>query len=87
MGSIRQDDLRIVAEVDLPLVAGVLEIPVWDPLVRLVHWLLAAAIVTNGFILDPESRLHEFIGELYPRLRAAPPAKAAGQPWGPEPDA
>ncbi len=42
--------------------AGVLEIPVWDPLVRLVHWLLAAAIVTNGFILDPESRLHEFIG-------------------------
>lgn len=37
-------------------------ITVWDPLVRLIHWGLALAIVLNGFILDEEGALHEWVG-------------------------
>jgi cytochrome b len=37
-------------------------VPVWDPLVRLIHWLVVAAILLNGFVTDPESRLHEYVG-------------------------
>ncbi|MGH1407759.1 MAG: cytochrome b/b6 domain-containing protein [Rhodomicrobiaceae bacterium] len=37
-------------------------IMVWDPLVRLIHWNLAIAIILNGAIVDEESSLHEWIG-------------------------
>ncbi|MDP5308139.1 cytochrome b/b6 domain-containing protein [Paracoccus spongiarum] len=37
-------------------------VPVWDPLVRAVHWLLAATILVNGLLSDPESDLHETLG-------------------------
>ncbi len=37
-------------------------IMVWDPLVRLIHWSLAIAIILNGAIVDEESSLHEWIG-------------------------
>lgn len=37
-------------------------IMVWDPLVRLIHWVLALTILLNGFVLDGESALHEWIG-------------------------
>lgn len=37
-------------------------IMVWDPLVRLIHWSLAIAILLNGAIVDEESSLHEWIG-------------------------
>ena len=35
---------------------------VWDPLVRLIHWGLAATVLTNALIDDPESKLHETLG-------------------------
>lgn len=37
-------------------------VPVWDPLVRLIHWSLALCILLNGYVTDPESDLHEVIG-------------------------
>jgi len=37
-------------------------IMVWDPLVRLIHWSLAIAIILNGVIVDEESSLHEWMG-------------------------
>jgi cytochrome b len=42
--------------------AGIRVIPVWDPLVRTIHWSLVSAIVLNGFIVEEESRLHEYVG-------------------------
>lgn len=42
--------------------AGIQVIPVWDPLVRLIHWSVVAAIVLNGFVVEDESRVHEYIG-------------------------
>lgn len=41
---------------------GARNIMVWDPLVRLIHWSLAIAIIFNGAIVDEESSLHEWIG-------------------------
>ncbi len=41
---------------------GARNIMVWDPLVRLIHWSLAIAIILNGAIVDEESSLHEWIG-------------------------
>ena len=38
------------------------DIPVWDPLVRLIHWSLASAILLNSTIVDEESTVHEWIG-------------------------
>lgn len=35
---------------------------VWDPLVRLIHWSLALAVLLNGTIVEEESSLHEWIG-------------------------
>lgn len=35
---------------------------VWDPLVRLTHWIIAAAIVLNGFIIDEDALAHIWIG-------------------------
>ncbi|RMD92475.1 MAG: cytochrome B [Alphaproteobacteria bacterium] len=42
--------------------AGTREIAVWDPLVRLVHWGVALAILLNGAILDPEGKFHPWVG-------------------------
>ena len=38
------------------------DIPVWDPLVRLIHWTLALAILLNATIVEAESAIHEWIG-------------------------
>lgn len=35
---------------------------VWDPLVRASHWLIAAAVVLNGLIVEEESAAHIWIG-------------------------
>jgi cytochrome b len=35
---------------------------VWDPLVRFIHWGLAAAVLTNALLDDPDSKLHEALG-------------------------
>ena len=41
---------------------GARTIPVWDPLVRLIHWGLALTILVNAAVLDEESALHEWVG-------------------------
>lgn len=38
------------------------EVKVWDPFVRLFHWMLVLGIALNGLILDDESKLHNWIG-------------------------
>ncbi|MCB1367959.1 MAG: cytochrome b/b6 domain-containing protein [Rhodobacteraceae bacterium] len=35
---------------------------VWDPLVRLFHWLLVVCFTLNAFVLDDDSPAHEYIG-------------------------
>jgi cytochrome b len=35
---------------------------VWDPLVRLSHWTIAAAVLLNGLIIEDESLAHVWIG-------------------------
>jgi cytochrome b len=35
---------------------------VWDPLVRLFHWSLAACFVADAFFTNPEKNLHHYIG-------------------------
>lgn len=42
--------------------ASARDITVWDPLVRLIHWSLALAILLNGTIIEDESKAHELIG-------------------------
>ena len=42
--------------------AGIRTIPVWDPLVRLIHWSLVVTIILNGFVTEDESKLHEYVG-------------------------
>lgn len=41
--------------------AGAREILVWDPLVRLIHWSVAAAVLVNS-LNDADGVLHEWIG-------------------------
>ena len=41
---------------------GIQSIPVWDPLVRLIHWSLVTAILLNGFVTNPEKKVHEYVG-------------------------
>jgi cytochrome b len=38
------------------------EIRVWDPLVRIFHWLLVATFIVTWLTADEESRLHELAG-------------------------
>jgi cytochrome b len=38
------------------------EIRVWDPLVRIFHWLLVATFIVAWLTADEESRLHELAG-------------------------
>lgn len=35
---------------------------VWDPVVRLFHWSLAAGFAANALFTDPEGDLHLYIG-------------------------
>ncbi|WP_417724911.1 cytochrome b/b6 domain-containing protein [Salipiger sp.] len=35
---------------------------IWDPLVRVFHWSLAAGFLANALITDPETGLHRSIG-------------------------
>jgi cytochrome b len=37
---------------------------VWDPLVRLIHWSVAGAVLLNATVVDTESTLHETLGYL-----------------------
>lgn len=37
---------------------------IWDPLVRGIHWTLAAAVIADYWFLDPGSDLHNWIGYL-----------------------
>ena len=37
-------------------------IKVWDPLVRLFHWSLAAAFLLNATVIDEDASLHETLG-------------------------
>lgn len=41
--------------------SGAHEILVWDPLVRLIHWLVALAVLVNS-IVDDEGALHQWVG-------------------------
>jgi cytochrome b len=34
----------------------------WDPLIRLTHWSVAAAVLLNGLIVDDDSLAHVWIG-------------------------
>ncbi|MFB9173438.1 cytochrome b/b6 domain-containing protein [Roseibium salinum] len=34
----------------------------WDPLVRISHWLIAAAVIANGLIVKPGGTIHIWIG-------------------------
>jgi cytochrome b len=34
----------------------------WDPLVRSVHWIVAALVLLNGAVLDDEGSAHELVG-------------------------
>lgn len=34
----------------------------WDPLIRISHWVLAAAVIVNGLITKPGGALHVWIG-------------------------
>ena len=36
--------------------------PVWDPLVRLTHWGIAAAVLRNGLIVEDGSLVHVWLG-------------------------
>lgn len=42
--------------------SGARTIPVWDPLVRIIHWGLALTILINGAFTDAEGSLHEWVG-------------------------
>ncbi|WP_187972396.1 cytochrome b/b6 domain-containing protein [Aquibium microcysteis] len=41
--------------------AGVREVAVWDPLVRLIHWSVAVAVLVNSFA-DGEEAFHHWVG-------------------------
>ena len=41
--------------------SGAHEVLVWDPLVRLIHWLVAAAVLVNS-IADDDGALHLWVG-------------------------
>lgn len=41
--------------------SGAHEVRVWDPLVRLIHWLVASAVLVNS-IADDDGALHRWVG-------------------------
>lgn len=48
--------------IDTNAMGGGQVVSVWDPLVRLIHWGLALAILTNGVLTDADGALHEYVG-------------------------
>lgn len=38
------------------------QLRIWDPLVRVFHWSLAAAFIANALLIDDDSKLHEWVG-------------------------
>ncbi|MCB1394717.1 MAG: cytochrome b/b6 domain-containing protein [Rhodobacter sp.] len=36
--------------------------PVWDPFIRLFHWSLVGLFAANALVLDPESKIHRWVG-------------------------
>ncbi|PWR01701.1 cytochrome B [Meridianimarinicoccus roseus] len=42
--------------------ASARQVAVWDPLVRLIHWMLALSVLLNGAFLDADGKPHEWIG-------------------------
>lgn len=42
--------------------AAAVDIPVWDPLVRLFHWSVAAACLADLFLLDSGRWVHRWVG-------------------------
>ncbi len=42
----------------------------WDPVVRIVHWSVAAMVLVNLFVNDPEGSAHEWIGYIVASLVA-----------------
>lgn len=41
---------------------GVAPPSLWDPLVRLTHWTIAAAVIVNGLLSSPGGTLHVWVG-------------------------
>lgn len=37
-------------------------IRVWDPLVRLIHWLVVIGVLLNMALTDPDGAIHEYVG-------------------------
>ena len=37
-------------------------IPIWDPIIRATHWLIAALFFANQFFTDPEENPHRYVG-------------------------
>lgn len=42
--------------------SGARSLPVWDPLVRILHWSLALFVLLNAAVLDDDGRAHEIVG-------------------------
>lgn len=42
--------------------AAIAPLDPWDPVVRLSHWLIAAAVIINGLISEPGGTIHIWIG-------------------------
>jgi len=42
--------------------AATCAVAVWDPLVRLTHWGIAAAVLLNGLLVDDDAAAHVWIG-------------------------
>lgn len=38
------------------------DIPVWDPLVRLIHWGLVLLILLNSAVIDEDGLMHQWVG-------------------------
>lgn len=45
-----------------PSPTGPKSVRVWDPLVRLIHWGVAAGVLLNATVIEEESAAHELIG-------------------------
>lgn len=52
------------SSVDVPTRGTGQRVRVWDPLIRLFHWTLVVAFLTNALIDNPEGRLHVWLGFL-----------------------
>lgn len=52
----------VTAQGARPQAAPTRTVRVWDPLVRLIHWGVAGAVLLNASVIDHESTTHELIG-------------------------